>query len=65
MVVVAGIKSYGTQAAGEFVSNSENLEKALRIAAKDWNRKNLQIVIHTAVTDSVPGPPEVVATYIW
>ncbi len=65
VVVVAGIKSYGTQAAGEFVSNSENLEKALRIAAKDWNRKNLQIVIHTAVTDSVPGPPEVVATYIW
>jgi len=65
VVVVAGIKSYGTQAAGEFVSNSEGLEKALRTSPKDWNRKNLQIVIHTAVTDSVPGPPEVVATYVW
>ena len=65
VVVVAGIKSYGTQAAGEFVSNPEGLEKALRTAPKDWNRKNLQVVIHTAVTDSVPGPPEVVATYVW
>lgn len=65
VVVVAGIKSYGTQAAGEFVSSPESLERALRTAPQDWKRKNLQIVIHTAVTDSVPGPPEVVATYVW
>lgn len=65
VVVVAGIKSYGTQAAGEFVSSPESLEKALRMAPADWKKKNVQIVIHTAVTDSVPGPPEVVATYVW
>jgi len=34
VVVVAGIKSYGTQAAGEFVSNPQYLEKTLRSAPR-------------------------------
>jgi len=65
VVVVAGIKSYGTQAAGEFVSNPEYLEKALRSAPPDWPRKNLQIVIETPVTDFLPGPPQAIAIYVW
>jgi hypothetical protein len=65
VVVVAGIKSYGTQAAGEFVSNAEYLEKALRSAPPDWPRKNLQIVIETPVTDFLPGPPQAIAIYVW
>jgi hypothetical protein len=65
VVVVAGIKSYVTQAAGEFVSNPEYLEKALRSAPPDWPRKNLQIVIETPVTDFLPGPPQAIAIYVW
>jgi hypothetical protein len=65
VVSVAGITAAGTQAASEFVSNSEDLEKGLRDAPPDWAQKNLQIVVHTTVTDSIPGPPEIVATYIW
>jgi hypothetical protein len=30
-----------------------------------WERKNLQIVLHTIVTNQLPGTPEVVATYCW
>jgi hypothetical protein len=65
VVSVAGITAAGTQAASEFVSSSEDLEKGLRDAPPDWAQKNLQIVVHTTVTDSIPGPPEIVATYIW
>jgi hypothetical protein len=65
VVSVAGITAAGTQAASEFVSSSEDLDKGLRDAPPDWARKNLQIVVHTTVTDSIPGPPEIVATYIW
>jgi hypothetical protein len=65
VVAVAGIKSYGTQAAGELVSNSEYLEKALRTAPPDWQGKNLQIVVQTTVTDAIAGPPQVVAVYAW
>jgi hypothetical protein len=65
VVSTAGTLATGTQAAGEFVSSSEYLEEALRTAAPDWVKKNLQFVIQTTVTDSVPGPPQVVAIYTW
>jgi len=64
-VAVAGIMSAGTQAAAEFVSNPANLEEGLRGAPADWRTKNLEIVLKTAVTDSVAGPPHVVAAYYW
>jgi hypothetical protein len=65
VVSTAGTLASGTQAAGEFVSSSEYLEEALRTSASDWAKKNLQFVIQTTVTDSVPGPPQVVAFYTW
>ena len=65
VVIVAGIKSYGTQAAGEFVSSPEPLQAALHAAPSNWEDKNLQIVLQTPVTDGLPGPPQVVAIYVW
>jgi hypothetical protein len=65
VVLVAGIKSYGTQAAGEFVSTSESLQAALQSAPPDWEQKNLQFVLQTPVTDGLPGPAQVVAFYVW
>jgi hypothetical protein len=65
VVSTAGTLAAGTQAAGEFVSSSGYLEEALRNSAPDWAKKNLQFVIQTTVTDSVPGPPQVVALYTW
>jgi hypothetical protein len=65
VVSTAGTLANGTQAAGEFVSSSEYLEEALASAGSDWAKKNLQFVIQTTVTDSVPGPPQAVAVYTW
>jgi hypothetical protein len=65
VVATAGIQADGTQAAAEFVSSPAYLEGALRNAPSDWTKKNLQFVVKTMVTDAVPGPPHVVATYIW
>ncbi len=65
VVSVAGIKSYGTQAAGEFVSTPESLQAALQAAPPDWENKNLQIVLQTPVTDGLPSPAQVVAFYVW
>ncbi len=65
VVSTAGILSDGTQAAAEFVSSSGYLEEALRTAQPDWMKKNLQFVVQTTVTDSVAGPPQVVAIYMW
>jgi hypothetical protein len=65
VVVVAGNKSYGTQAAGEFVSSPEYLQTGLQTAPPGWEMRNVQIVLQTPVTDGLPGPPQVVAIYAW
>jgi hypothetical protein len=64
-IVAAGITGSGTQAAGEFATNPEYLEQAIRNAPADWQMKNMEVILQTAVTDSVAGPPRVVATYFW
>ncbi len=64
-VIAAGLTSSGTQAAGEFVSNRDILEKSLRAAPPEWQKKNLELVLETTVTDSTPGPPQVVASFAW
>ena len=65
VIAAAGLGARGTQAAGEFISRPDYLEEAFRSAPPDWQKKNLQVVLQTTVTDSVPGPPRVVATYFW
>jgi hypothetical protein len=65
LVVVAGIKSYSTQAAGEFVTSPEYLQAGLQSVSPDWEKRNMQIVLQTPVNDGLPGPPQVVASYVW
>ncbi len=64
-VIAAGLTSSGTQAAGEFVSNRTFLEKGLESVPSEWQKKNLELVLQTTVTDSTPGPPQVIAAYAW
>jgi len=64
-VIAAGLTSSGTQAAGEFVSNRDIMEKALHSAPAEWQKKNLELVLETTVTDSTPGPPQLIAAYAW
>jgi hypothetical protein len=64
-IVAAGILGSGTQAAGEFISNPTFLERGLRSISPDWQKKNMELVLQTTVTDSVAGPPRVVAAYVW
>jgi hypothetical protein len=65
LVIVAGIKSYSTQAAGEFVSSPEYLQTGLQSVSPDWEKRNMQIILQTPVTDGLPGSPQVVASYVW
>ena len=64
-VIAAGLTSSGTQAAGEFVSSRDFLEKGLRAVPAEWQKKNLELVLETTVTDSTPGPPQLIAVYAW
>jgi hypothetical protein len=64
-IIVAGIRDSGTQAAGEFASSEEELAGALRNAPAGWQTKNAEFLLETTVTDTISGPPQVVASYYW
>jgi len=64
-VEISGITQYGTEAASALVTNSNLLAEALRTAPRDWERKNLQFVLHVKVISGAPASPEVVASYFW
>ncbi|MGB9287205.1 MAG: hypothetical protein WCC31_00770 [Terracidiphilus sp.] len=51
VVIVAGIKSYSTQAAGEFVTNPAYLQAGFQSVSPDWEKKNVQLILETPVTD--------------
>lgn len=64
-VIVAGLGSWGTQAAGEFVTDPKHLKKLEALAPRHWERKNLQVVLATDVIRGSSGPPMVLAAYFW
>ena len=65
VVVVAGMAKDGTMAAGEFVTEPQYMEALAKQAPRDWDKKNLQVVIRTEVVRGSPGPPTIVASYFW
>jgi hypothetical protein len=61
VVVVGGLYTYGTQAAGEFLTDPQLMQAIDKAAQLDPAHPNLQIVLGTTVTDETPGPPKVLA----
>ena len=64
-VIVAGIGSWGTQAAAEFVSNPVYVRKLASMGPSDWTSRNLQVVIATDVIHGSSGPPIVLGAHFW
>lgn len=60
VVVIGGLYTYGTLAAGEFLTDPA-LMQVIAKEAQSSGKRNLQIVLGTTVTDETPGPPRVLA----
>jgi len=65
LVELAGITQYGTDAAAELVTDQDLLTEALKGTTADWQKKNLQLVIHVKVMFGAAASPRVMATHIW
>ncbi len=65
LVEVAGITQYGTDAAAELVTTPDLLADAMRGAPPDWQKKNLQLVLHVKVIAGTASSPKVVGAYYW
>lgn len=63
--VVAGLKQFGTEAAGRLIADQEQLGAILRTLPVGWETRNLQLVLHSRVIGNTPAQPEVVAWHVW
>jgi hypothetical protein len=65
LVELAGITSYGTDAAGDLVTSPELMAEALRGSPVGWQTKNLQLVLSVKVIGGSAASPKVVASHFW
>jgi hypothetical protein len=61
VVVIGGLYTYGTETAGEFLTDPSLMQAISRETRLNGAEQNLQIVLGTTVTDGTPGPPRVLA----
>ncbi len=65
VIIAAGLTQYGTIGAGEFLTRPEYFSEATPKLGKNWERKNLQIVLSVPVVNRISGRPRVLITHVW
>ena len=65
VLAIAGINTYGNQAATDFLSDPNQIGALIKTLPPDWESKNLQIVLHTNVVKEVPASINVEAVSVW
>jgi hypothetical protein len=65
VVVVSGVKWFGTEEAGRVVTDADQLAAILHGLPADWDKKNLQVVLHVRVIGNTAAQPEVAAVHVW
>jgi len=64
-IVAAGVARGGTVAAGEFLTQPGNMELLVEQAPKNWDSKNMELVLSTEIIDGRSAPPKIEAAYFW
>jgi hypothetical protein len=64
-MVSAGLKQFGTEAAGRLIADPDSLGAILRKLPEGWESKNLQLVLHAKVISNTPTQPELVSWHVW
>jgi hypothetical protein len=65
VVIASGIASYGTMAAGDFLTQEKYMKILADRAPKGWEHQNMQVVFSTEVISGNAGPPRILATWFW
>ena len=65
VLILAGVGKEGTEAAGEFVTESKYFSMLDDKALRGWQQKNIQVVIGTDVIRGSAGPPRIIELHFW
>ena len=61
----AGLTGIGTRAAQQMLLDPKEMTALSKQLPRDWDRKNLQVVLAIEMVKASPGTPQVVATNSW
>jgi hypothetical protein len=65
VVTAAGLSSFGTLAAGDFLTKADEFRKILTVAPRGWQQKNFELILSTDVIRGKSGHPNIVAAHFW
>ena len=63
--LAAGITTFGTQSAAEFMLSPVDIAHLLSTAPPRWSQRNFQALISTKIIGNTPGPPNLIAADFW
>jgi len=64
-ISLAGLNSFGTVAAGEFLTVAQYWNVAAAQLPRGWDRKYCQFILKTKVVRTTPGRSRMVAVHCW
>ena len=65
VMLAAGLKQFGTEAAGRLLADPDQLGAILRKLPSGWEKRNVQFVLHARVIGNTAAMPELVASHVW
>lgn len=65
VVVAAGLKGFGTDAASQFISSPENLRQLDARLGSGWWKRNIEVILKVDVASGRTGAPQILDTYAW
>jgi hypothetical protein len=65
VIIAAGISTFGTQAAAEFLTEPARLEDLARRAPHPLRQGSFQVLLYTRVIGNTPTPARIVDTHFW
>jgi hypothetical protein len=65
LITVAGIGSYGTEKAADFLTNPRELAELEQSAPAGWQKRNMQFVLRVKLQNGVVESAGIVATQCW
>ena len=65
IVLAAGLSHYGTQLAGQILTDPVYLQHALQNAPKDWPARNMQLLFRVEIFGNTAGKPVLEASHFW
>ena len=64
-LVAAGLKQFGTEAAGRLLADPDQLGAILQKLPAGWESRNIEIVLKVKVFNGKSGYPQLVAYEVW